>query len=112
MSRSTEQLVYDKLDLAHTKDRAGRWSHTAYNSERQPVTRTAPDSRTTLLDWCLCGQLQKLTDPLGRETKWTWAPGGFLMEKLMPDGATPTSRTADCWPRSPRRTSRDRVARR
>ena len=90
---STEQFVYDKLDLAHTKDRAGRWSHTAYNSERQPVTRTAPDGRTTLLDWCLCGQLQKLTDPLGRETKWTWAPGGFLMEKLMPDGVTKTSYT-------------------
>ena len=90
---TTQQLDYDRLDLVAIKDRAGRWSRTIYNSERQPVTQIAADGKTTLLDWCLCGQLQKLTDPLGRETKWTWATGGFLMEKLMPDGVTKTSYT-------------------
>lgn len=64
-----------------------------HNSERQPVVQIAPDGDVTQLEWCLCGQLQKLTDPLGRETKWSWAPGGYLMEKLMPDGVTKTSYT-------------------
>lgn len=90
---TTEQLDYDRLDLTAVKDRAGRWTHTFYNSERQPVTQIAADGKTTLLDWCLCGQLQKLTDPLGRETKWEWATGGFLKEKLMPDGVTKTTYT-------------------
>ena len=102
---TTEQYVYGSidpsaptvmktpLDLTATKDRAGRWSRTVYNSDRQPVTQIAPDGKTTLLEWCLCGQLQKLTDPLGRETKWTWDIGGFLLNKIMPDGVTKTSYT-------------------
>lgn len=90
---TTEQFAYYRLDREGMKDRGGRWTRTLHNSERQPVTEIAEDNRLTLLDWCLCGQLQKLTDPLGRETKWTWAPGGYLMEKLMPDGVTKTSYT-------------------
>lgn len=90
---STQQFAYQYLDLAATKDRAGRWSRTAYNEVRQPVAQLSPDGKITQYDWCLCGQLQKLTDAAGRETKWTWAPGGYLQEKLLPDGVTKTTYT-------------------
>ncbi|MGV3659715.1 MAG: RHS repeat-associated core domain-containing protein [Prosthecobacter sp.] len=83
-----EQFHYDRLDLASTKDRAGRWARVLYNSERKVTAQIAPDGNTTQFEWCLCGGLQKLTDALGRETKWIWSPGGYLLEKIMPDGIT------------------------
>ena len=90
---TTLQFAYRRLDLEGTKDRAGRWSRAGHNAVRQPVVHMSPDGKITQYDWCLCGQLQKLTDAAGRETKWTWAPGGFLMEKFLPDGVKKTTYT-------------------
>jgi len=81
------------LDLTAHKDRAGRWTRTAYNSNRQPVLEIAPDGKFTQMDWCKCGSLWKLTDSLKRVTEWKRDILGRVTEKIMPDGVTKTTYT-------------------
>jgi RHS repeat-associated protein len=90
---TTEQFAYNRLDLEAVKDRAGRWTRTLHNPRRQPVAEIAADGRVTALEWCLCGSLQKLIDPLGRVTQWKWTIGGQKIEKLLPDGVSKTTYT-------------------
>ena len=90
---STEQLVYDRLDLVATKDRVGRWTRTPHDSIQRPLSIIAPDRKITQFEWCSCGGLAALTDPAGRVTEWTRDILGRVTEKLMPDGVTKTSYT-------------------
>ena len=88
---TTEQFAYTLLDLTATKDRAGRWSRSIYNSLRQPVIQIASDGKTTRYDWCRCGKLYKLTDSANRVTEWKLDILGRPTEKLMPDRKTKTT---------------------
>ena len=87
---TTEQFVYDKLDLHAEKDRGGLWTRTFYNSLRQPVVTQDPKGRFTTLEWCRCGSLSKVIDPMGKTTWWKRDSQGRVTEKLMPDGVTAT----------------------
>ncbi len=81
-----EQVVWNRQDPEWTRDRMGRWSHTVFNAIRQVVATQDAAGQTTLFDWCRCGALQKMVDPLGRVTRWDYDLMGRMMSKSYPDG--------------------------
>ncbi len=89
---TTEQFVYDRLDLIATKDRQGRWSRTWYNSLRQPILTADALGQATQYQWCKCGAMSKLVDPKGQVTSWKHDAQARVTEKTYPDGRkeTPT----------------------
>lgn len=82
-----EQIIYDKLEPSLTKDRRGHWSRRTYDALRR--LRAVEDSlgRTTEFEWCNCGSLGSLTDPLGRTTTWLRDVEGRPTAKIYPDGS-------------------------
>lgn len=82
---STEQIAYDKLDPAQTKDRLNRWSRTIYDAIRRPVAIHDSLGRLTQLEWCGCGALEAIRDPIGRVTSWTRDLEGRPTAKIYPD---------------------------
>jgi RHS repeat-associated protein len=88
---TTEQFVYSDgakqtLDVWAGKDRAGRWTRMRYNQHRQLLMELDPLLRLTQYDWCKCGSLKKLIDPLGKVTTWKRDAQGRVVEKLLADG--------------------------
>lgn len=82
---TTEQFVYDRLDLYAQKDRQGRWTRTWHNALRQPVLTADAIGRTIQMEWCKCGALQKLTDGKNQTTSWKYDAQGRNYEKTYPD---------------------------
>lgn len=80
-----EQLVYDRLDVASRRDRTGRWTTMAYNALRQLVEVKDALGRVTRLDWCGCGTLDSLIDPMGRVTNWVRDLDNHVIAKILPD---------------------------
>jgi RHS repeat-associated protein len=64
------QLTYDRLDLVTIRDRAGRQTSLEYDSVRHLTKKIDALGRVTLAQWCNCGSLKSLTDPMGRTTTW------------------------------------------
>ncbi|MEZ0274981.1 MAG: hypothetical protein ACAH88_08755, partial [Roseimicrobium sp.] len=89
---TTEQVVYanpaaqQTLDVWAVKDRAGRWSQMRYNQLRQVIMQIDPLSRITQFEWCRCGGMRKLIDPMGKVTWWKRDAQGRVIEKLLSDG--------------------------
>lgn len=84
---TTEQFVYDKLDRVAAKTRGNLWFRTFYNALRKPVAEVDPAGRVTQFEWCKCGDLQKIIDPMGRVTHWKRDEQGRVVEKIYPDGS-------------------------
>jgi YD repeat-containing protein len=80
-----EQIVYDRLDPALRRDRGGKWTLMTYNALRQLVEVQDALGRVTRLDWCSCGTLDSLTDPLGQTTNWLRDLSGRVIGKILPD---------------------------
>ncbi|MBI4914111.1 MAG: hypothetical protein HY823_15390 [Acidobacteria bacterium] len=88
---TTDQMVYDRLDLWKSKDRSGKWTYMSYNPLRQLVEVQDPSGRVTKFDWCGCGsQMEGLTDPMGRKTTWLRDLGGRVVSKILADGTATT----------------------
>lgn len=81
-----EQIVYDRLDAVHTRDRMGRWSHAAYDSLDRPNVIQDALGRTTQLIWCSCGSLTEIVDPLKQTTTFTRDLQGRVISKTFADG--------------------------
>jgi RHS repeat-associated protein len=94
---TSQQIVYDRLDAAKIRDRLGRWTETTYDALRRPVMVRDALNRRTLYQWCSCGSLASLTDPMGRTTAWSRDLEGRVTSKNYPDGSreTYTYNTAD-----------------
>lgn len=84
---TSEQYVYDRLDLAASRDRLGRWTTNSYDADRQLVAVRDPLGQVTRFSWCLCGALEGITDPMGRTTSWTYDIEGRPVTKTYPDGS-------------------------
>ncbi len=84
---TSEQRVFERLDLAATRDRLGRWTTNSYNELGQLVSVQDPLGRVTQYDWCRCGSLAGLTDPMGRTTKWFYDAQSRPIAKQYPDGS-------------------------
>ncbi len=82
------QAVYDKLDLIKRRDRRGQWSFFQYNKLRQMITSKDPLGRLTQFDWCSCGVLNSLIDPLGQTTVWNYDIQARVLSKEYHDGKT------------------------
>jgi len=81
------QFTYDRLDLAAVRDSAGRQTLFEYDNMRQIKKRTDPLSRVTHFQWCSCGSLGSLTDPMGRTTEWHSDVQGRPVSKQYGDGS-------------------------
>jgi RHS repeat-associated protein len=88
------EQVYAPMQLDHTliRDRAGRETSFEYNSVRQMIKRTDPLNRVTHYQWCKCGDLRSLIDPLGRTTIWRHDTQGRIKCKEYADGSKITYR--------------------
>lgn len=82
-----EQIAYDKLDRASFRDRLGRVTTYTHNAVQQLVQVTDPLSRTVKMDWCRCGSLAALTDPMGRVTRWQRDLQGRVTAKIYADNS-------------------------
>ena len=80
-----EQIVYQYLDPVLRRDRRGHWTSTSYDTLRR--VRDIRDSlnRVTHFEWCGCGSLESITDPMGKITTWTRDVEGRPTIKTFPD---------------------------
>jgi RHS repeat-associated protein len=81
------QYSYDRLSLASIRDRAGRTTFFEHDNMRQIRKQTDSLGRVTLFDWCRCGALKSLIDPMGRKTTWTTDVQNRPVAKQYPDGS-------------------------
>lgn len=81
-----QQIVYDRLDAVHFRDRLGRWSHNIYDSlDRLNVVEDAL-GRVTQYIWCSCGSLSEIVDPLKQVTSFVRDLQGRVVTKTYNDG--------------------------
>ena len=80
-----EQVVYRALDPVLTKDRRGHWTQTSYDPLRRVTDVQDSLNRITHFDWCGCGGLAALTDPVGNVTTWLRDVEGRVTAKIYPD---------------------------
>jgi RHS repeat-associated protein len=92
---TTESNIYDKLDLAATKDRLDQWTFYEYNSVRQLMAVTNVDGEVTTYGYCSCGSPDEITnwngstplitsldyDIIGRMTSATF-PDGYQLSYM------------------------------
>jgi RHS repeat-associated protein len=62
---TTISNLYDRLDLAASKDRLGHWSYATYNEFGEPLTVINRNGWTNRFSYCNCGALERVTDPVG-----------------------------------------------
>jgi len=84
---SSSLIVYDRLDTAQRIDRLGRTTTSAYDALRQLTSVQDPAGRQIQLEWCKCGGLVGLTDPLGQKTTWKRDLNRRVIAKVLADGA-------------------------
>jgi YD repeat-containing protein len=82
---TTDSTIFDRLDVGATVDRKGQWTYMTYNPIRQLVEVRDSQGRVTRLDWCGCGNLEGLTDPMGRIINWVRDTQGRVVAKVHPD---------------------------
>ncbi|MBB5352942.1 RHS repeat-associated protein [Haloferula luteola] len=82
-----EENTYENLDLVSSRDRLGRVTTFSYDEIRQLVGVTDPENRTVGYEWCKCGDLRTLIDPMGRATRWHRDVQGRVDYKEYVDGS-------------------------
>ncbi len=83
---TTRRTIYNRLDPVRSIDRLGRETIRTFNALRQHVAIEDPLHRITGLEWCRCGSLERIIDPLGRPTTWNHDIGGRVTSKVFADG--------------------------
>ena len=76
------------LDLTKSKDRRGFWTTRHYNANRQMDSITDPLNRTTRFGWCTCGSLTSITDPKNQLTTFNRDLEGRVYQKVFADNTT------------------------
>jgi RHS repeat-associated protein len=76
------------LDLTGSRDRRGLWTYRRYNSNRQMDSITDPANRTTRYGWCTCGALASITDPKNQTTTFNRDLQSRVYQKVFQDGTT------------------------
>jgi RHS repeat-associated protein len=82
-----DQFTYTLLDRTLVQDRAGRIMSFEFNQVQQMTKRTDALNRVTFFEWCKCGALRRLTDPMGRTTTWRHDVQGRVKSKEYADGS-------------------------
>lgn len=84
---SFQSVIYERLDPAVVRDRAGRETRLEHNAMRDLAKRTDALGRVTQFQWCRCGDIKSLTDPMGRTTQWHTDVQGRVTAKEFGDGS-------------------------
>ena len=82
---STETILYKYLDPQTYVDRAGRVTQFTYDSLRHLTRINEATNWNTYLDWCACGSLESITDPLGQMTQWLYDIQGRVTSEQYAD---------------------------
>jgi len=85
--RYTDSVRGMTLDLTASKDRLDRWTYRHYNSNRQLDTITDPEIRVTRYGWCTCGSLASIMDPNTNLTTFVRDLQSRLISKIFADGS-------------------------
>ena len=82
-----QQIIYDngKLDVHQTKDRLGRMTTIEHDALRRVTSITDPLMRQTIFTWCNCGGLHDMTDALMHTTTWNRELQGQVISKVLAD---------------------------
>ena len=83
---TSRSIVYNRLDPEQLIDRLGRPTIRTYNERRQLIRVQDPAQRITQFEWCPCGRLQRVIDPLNRPTTWNYDVQRRVTSKVFPDG--------------------------
>jgi len=65
---TTEQTVYNRLDVQQQRDRLGRLTTFTYDATRRLTSVRDPLGRRVAQEWCVCGSLDALVDAAGHRT--------------------------------------------
>ena len=88
---TTTLNAYTNLDLIAQKDRLGNTTHFLYDSLDHLQHITNALNKVTSLEWCDCGSLTSITDPLTTNTTvLNYDNQGRLTNVLFPDGSSVT----------------------
>jgi RHS repeat-associated protein len=82
-----EEVVYNRLDAEKRRDRLGRWTHTFHDALRRAVAVRDPAGRTTTMQWCSCGSLDKVVDPNNNTTTWERDTQGRVTREIRADSS-------------------------
>ena len=81
---------YDKLDLVQVQDRLGFVTSYGYDAARRKIAETNANGVITLYDYCICGELEGVTNAYGtavqQVTRYTYDNDGDLIDEIGPDG--------------------------
>lgn len=84
---TTETTTYKFLEPERFKDRAGGITDYVFNGIRQLKEIREATNWVTRFDWCLCGDLKSIIDPLGQTTRWFHDVQGRVTAKQFADGS-------------------------
>jgi len=82
---SYEQIVYNYLDPVLTRDRNDHWTSMVYDPLRHLTDTYDNVGRHTHFDYCSCGALDAITDPLGQVTTFQRDLENRVTSKMYPD---------------------------
>ena len=82
-----EEVTYNRLDAVVTRDRVGHLTQRSYDANRRLVAVQDALDRVTRFNWCGCGALEGLVDPMGRTTQWFYDLQGRTTAKQYVDGS-------------------------
>jgi RHS repeat-associated protein len=85
---TSDETVYNRLDAEKTRDRLGRWTHRFHDALRRAVATRDPLGRTTTLQWCSCGSLDKVIDANQNTTTWERDLQGRITKETRADNST------------------------
>lgn len=84
--------VYTRLDLTATKDKLGNWTYLVYDALRRPVAFTNANQEVSLAQYCECGTLDWVRDPLQKYTYFYYDLAGRPTNIVYPDGYSVTNK--------------------
>lgn len=82
-----QQITYDRLDIHQTCDRLARITTIEHDNLRRVTSVTDPLLRQTVFTWCNCGGLQSMTDALMHTTTWNRDLQGRVTSKVLADSS-------------------------
>lgn len=82
--------IYSRLDVVGAKDRLGNWTHYGFDGLDHLVDLTNANNGVWLYDWCGCGSLTGILDPLTNLTTLNYDNQGNLTNIVFPDYSSVT----------------------
>ncbi|HEY3762349.1 MAG TPA: RHS repeat-associated core domain-containing protein, partial [Verrucomicrobiae bacterium] len=87
---TTISNIYLRLDVVGAKDRLGNWTHYGFDGLDHLTDVTNADSAVWQFDWCGCGSLLGILDPLANLTSLNYDNQGNLTNIFFPDSTSLT----------------------